>query len=206
MENSMVKRRSIPLPVLPLLLAAAFLCGCGPSLKSFAGKDLKRGEGVKMAILPFENLSKAQGAGKSMENFVLVEFLKHAGVRIVDPGEVAAILSKERVRLATSIPKETLIALGKGLGVDLFMVGTLHDFDMQLATGAGGSGQIPVVAVSLRILDASTGEIVWASNVARRGNDRETVFGIGRIHSLNNLAEETAAELAKAFAASLKKS
>lgn len=86
------------------------------------------------------------------------------------------------------------------------MVGTLHDFDMQLATGAGGSGQIPVVAVSLRILDASTGEIVWASNVARRGNDRETVFGIGRIHSLNNLAEETAAELAKAFAASLKKS
>ncbi|HBO69141.1 MAG TPA: hypothetical protein DD658_02945 [Deltaproteobacteria bacterium] len=206
MEKSMAKRGSTLRPVLALLLAFSFLCGCGPSMKPFAGRTLKKGEGVKMAILPFENLSKAQGAGKSMENFVLIEFLKHAPVKIVDPGEVGAVLSKERVRLATSIPKETLIALGKGLGVDLFMMGTVHDFDMQLATGAGGSGQIPVVAVSLRILDASSGDIVWASNAARRGNDRETVFGIGRIHSLNNLAEETASEFAKAFAASLKKS
>lgn len=185
---------------------AMVLSGCGPSLKPFAGSNLRKGEGIRMAVLPFENLSKAQGAGKSMESFILIEFLKAAPVRIVDPGEVAASLSKERVRLATSIPRETLIALGKELKVDLFLVGTVHDFDMQLASAGGGSGQVPVVAVSVRVLDAGMGDIVWASNVTRRGDDRETVFGIGRIHSLNDLAEEVASQLAKAFAASLKKS
>lgn len=197
--------RSPPLRIAALLLVSTCLLGCGPSLKPFAGANLKKGEGVKMAILPFENLSKTQGAGKSMESFVLVEFLKYAPVKVVDPGEVSAMLSKERVRLATSVPRETLISVGRGLGVDLFMMGTVHDFDMQLATGAGGSGQIPVVSMSLRILDASTGDIVWAGNASRRGSDRETVFGIGRIHSINNLAEETAAEMARAFSASLRK-
>ncbi|MBI5576049.1 MAG: hypothetical protein HY896_06755 [Deltaproteobacteria bacterium] len=198
-------RRSSRLRIAALLLVSALLFGCGPTLKPFTGAGLRKGEGVKMAILPFENLSKTQGAGKSMESYILVELLKNAPVMVLDPGEVNAMLSKERVRLATSIPRETLVALGRGLGVDLFMMGTVHDFDMQIATGAGGSGQIPVVSMSLRILDASTGDIVWAGNASRRGSDRETVFGIGRIHSINNLAEETAAEMARAFSASLRK-
>jgi hypothetical protein len=204
MKTILSGRGILALPVLGLFLASAFLSGCAPSLKPYAGRNLKKGEGIRMAILPFENLSKTQGAGKSMENVVLVEFLKSGPVTIVDPGEVGAALSKERVRLTTSIPRETLVALGKGLGVDLFMMGTVHDYDMQLLTGAGTSGQVPVLAMSLRILDASTGEIVWAGNAARRGTDRETIFGIGRIHSLNNLAEETASQLAQAFAASLR--
>ncbi len=198
-------RRHLLAALAAILLAFPLFMACAPSMIPFAGKSLKAGEGVKMAILPFENLSKTQGAGKSMESFMLVEFLKYVPVKIADPGEVAAILSRERVRLATSISKETLAALGKGLGAELIMMGTVHDYDMQLATGAGGSGQIPVVAVSLRILNAASGEIVWAANAARRGSDRETVFGIGRIHTINNLAEDTAAELAKAFGASLGK-
>jgi TolB-like protein len=155
-----------------------------------------------MAILPFENLSKAPGAGKTLEGMVLVEFLKSTPLAIVDPGEVAAALSKERVRIATSMSKEALDAVAANLRVDLVLVGTLHDYDMQTTTGAGGSGQVPVLAMTVRILDARTGGIVWAANATRRGTDRETVFGIGRIHSLNTLAEETAADMAKAFAAS----
>jgi TolB-like protein len=186
-----------------LLLIA--LSGCGPSLKPFASKDLKGGEGARMAILPFDNLSSTQGAGKSMEGLVLIEFLKRSTLKVVDPGEVSAALSKERIRLATSIPKETVRTLGAGLGVGLLMMGTVHQYEMQSASGAGGSGNIPVVAITLRIIDVESGDIVWASTATRRGNDREIVFGIGKIQSLNTLAEETAVELAQAFADSLKK-
>ena len=65
------------------------------------------------------------------------------------------------------------------LGVDLVLVGTLHDYDTQAATGPGQSGHVPVLALTLRIVDGRTGTIVWAANAARRGTDRETVFGIG---------------------------
>lgn len=187
------------------VLCMIMLSGCGPSVKPFAGRNLKGGEQVKMAILSFDNLSKTQGAGKSMENIILTEFLKSSPVRIIDPGEVAAALSEERVRLATSIPRETVQALGKKLGVDLFMVGVVHEFEMQMASGAGGAGQVPFIAITLRIIDANTGDIVWAINAARSGSDKETVFGIGKIQSLNTLADDIAKQIATAFADSLRK-
>lgn len=184
-------------------LLALFLSGCGPSIKPFISNDLKGGKGGKMAILPFDNLSSTQGAGKSVESLVLIEFLKRSTLKVVDPGEVSAVLSRERIRLATNIPKETINALGTALGVKLLMMGTVHQYEMQAASGAG-TGNIPIIALSLRILDTESGDIVWASTVARRGNDREIVFGIGKIQSLNQLAEQTAMELAQAFADSLR--
>ena len=66
------------------VLCMIMLSGCGPSVKPFAGRNLKGGEGVKMAILSFDNLSKTQGAGKSMENMILTEFLKSSSVRITE--------------------------------------------------------------------------------------------------------------------------
>src|SRR3990172_2098946 len=97
MDRNTIKRTCHAGGILVALLAL-FLSGCGPSLKPFASKDLK-GEGARMAILPFDNLSSTQGAGKSMEGLVLVEFLKKSTLKVVDPGEVSAALSKERIRL-----------------------------------------------------------------------------------------------------------
>jgi curli biogenesis system outer membrane secretion channel CsgG len=85
------------------------------------------------------------------------------------------------------------------------MVGIVHEFDVMMMSGAGGTGQVPQIAVTLRIVDAATGQIVWAGNASRTGKDRETVFGMGRVDSLNTLAEMTAQELARAFAQSLGK-
>lgn len=189
--------------VAAVALGAILLSACGRTIKPYAGPGLGRDDGTRMAILPFENLSKAPGAARTLEGMVLVEILKESPVAIVDPGEVADALSRERVRIATSMSREAMVAVAKALGVDLVLMGTLHDYDMQMATGVGGSAQIPVLSATLRVVDARTGEIVWAANAARRGTDRETVFGIGRVHSLDALAEETAADMARAFAASM---
>jgi hypothetical protein len=198
-------RRKLPGIIAVFFLSAA-LAGCGGgALEPYTSQSLKGGKGLKMAILPFDNLSDDQGAGKTMENLALVEFLKRSPAKIIDPGEVSAALLQERVRLATSIPKETIRSLGANLDVDLFLVGIVHEYGMQRASGAGGSGEIPVVSLTLRILDAETGDIVWAISSARRGNDRETAFGIGRIDSLEQLAHSTAMELAQAYAASMRR-
>lgn len=187
------------------LFFGIMLSGCGTSIKPFVGKDFKEAEGAKMAILPLDNMSKTQGAGKSLENIMLIELLSRTSLTIVDPGEVAAALSQERVRLATSIKKESIRNLGKTLGVNFLMVGVVHEYDFQSFSGAAGSGSMPVIAVTLRVIDTNTAGIVWAGNATRRGNDRETVFGIGRVHSLNALAEQVAIEFAEALNKSLQR-
>lgn len=188
-----------PVQLLVLLLLTA---GCAKTaLRPYTSSDFKAG---KMAILPFDNLSAAQGASKTMENLVLVEFLRLPIFTLVEPGEVAAALAEARVRLATSMPKATVIKLGKDLGVDLLMLGVVHEHEMKRFTGAGGSGESPVVAISVRILETKTGNIVWAANINRAGNDRETVFGMGRVQSINELAAQTAIELARVCAIAFK--
>jgi PBP1b-binding outer membrane lipoprotein LpoB len=204
MGTGAVASRSRLFPALHLLIFILLFAGCAKSsLRPYASSDFKAG---KMAILPFDNLSTAQGAAKAMENLVLVEFLKLPHLTIVEPGEVAAALSLARVRLATNIPRETIIKLGQDLGVDLLMVGVVHEHDVKRFSGAGGSGEIPVVSLSLRILETQTGNIVWAANANRAGNDRETVFGMGRVRSINELAANTATELARACATSFVRS
>lgn len=196
--------------ILLIVVAATMLlitlsgCGLGRNAEPFAGQGLKGGEGVRMAILPFDNLSAEQGAGKTLESLVLVEFLKNTSAKILDPGEIMAALVEERIRLATSISREGLVKLGQRLSVDYFIVSIVHEYGMQRMSGSGGSGEVPVVSLTMRILDAQTGDIVWATSEARRGNDRETVFGAGRIDSIEQLAQKTAQEIAQNFAKSLK--
>jgi TolB-like protein len=185
-----------------LVLLSLAGCGSGKLAEPFAGQGLKGGEGVRAAILPFDNLSDDQGAGKTMENLILVEFLKNTTAHVIDPGEVMAALLEERIRLATSIPRATVLSLGQRLEVDYFVLGIVHEYRMMRMSGAGGSGEVPVVSITLRILDARTGDIVWATSAARRGNDREKVFGIGRIDSIEQLAQITAGDIARNFAES----
>ena len=186
------------------LVIGALVAGCAPTVKPYASAKLKENSGGGMAILPLDNLSKTPNTGKSLDNVILIEFLKKVPLTFVDPGDVAAALSDVRIRLATSIPKETMQGLGKKMGVDYFLVGIVHDYEVQPLSGAGGAGQVPAISITLRVLEANSGTIVWAANYTRRGNDRESIFGMGRVQTLTSLAEETAAELAQAFAASFK--
>lgn len=202
--NMTILNRFFCLRGVAIVLFLAVSAGCAPTIKPFASAKLKAREGARMAILPLDNLSKTPNTGRSMDNVILIEFLKRAPLNIVDPGEVAGALSEVRVRLATSMSKETVQILGKKLGVDYFLVGIIHDYEMQMMSGAGGTGNVPAISITLRLIDANTGDIVWATNYTRRGNDREKVFGIGRVQSLTSLAEETAAELAQAFAGSFR--
>ncbi len=189
-----------------MLLLVLGLSACGrPVMKPFASPDLRSRSGLSIALLPFDNLTQDSRAGKTMENMVLVEFLKQvpSSVRFVDPGEVNAALVDERIRVTTAIPGTAVKALGDRLGADLLLQGVVQGFEMQRVTSASGAGDVPVVSLSLRMVDTKTGEIVWALSSSRRGNDQEKVFGIGRVDSLEQLSQEVVGEMAAAFAKSL---
>jgi hypothetical protein len=47
----------------------------------------------------------------------------------------------------------------------------------------------------MRLVRCEDGRIVWAGSHARRGDDTETVFGLGRVTTLEQLADKTVAEL-----------
>jgi len=60
-------------------------------------------------------------------------------------------------------------------------------------------GDVPQVSLSLRLLAVPGGEVLWSGVHNRDGEDRETVFGLGRVESLESLATQTVMELVGTF-------
>ena len=149
----------------------------------------------KIAVLPFENLSVDEGAGEKVQKIFLVELLKERKWEVLEPGEVEKALKELRIRATDKLSSERARQLKEKLGVDWIFFGTVLEF----SAPRPGSGEVPVVSLSARVLDAATGEIVWAAFASRQGNDSEFLFEVGRVNSTSELTKKIAKKVVAAL-------
>ena len=84
----------------------------------------------------------------------------------------------------------------------MVILGSVDEYEVrQERTGA-----VPVVAISIRMLEVQTGDILWAVSNARDGDDWETIFGFGKIVSLSQLAQKVVSEMMASLKQELKAS
>jgi curli biogenesis system outer membrane secretion channel CsgG len=146
-----------------------------------------------LAVLPPVNLSRYENAPDVVMNKLVVEMLEARIFNVLDPGLVEDVILRKRVRLTDRLSLETLHQLGEALGVQYLMLGTINEFGV---VQDGRSSQ-PTVSISLRIVTCANGQIVWAASHSKRGDDAESVFGIGRITTLDQLAGATVREMTR---------
>jgi TolB-like protein len=120
-----------------------------------------------------------------------VRLLAIGSYSVVDPGAVQDLVLSKRLRLADRLPLETLQEISADLGCQYVLVGSVNAFGMV----AEGPVSYPSVSVTMRMVRCEDGRIVWAGSHARRGDDTESVFGLGRVSTLEQLTEKTVAEL-----------
>ncbi len=188
--------------LLPIILMT-FNCAKKQLLKPYEFEDYVLPAMPRLAMMPLENFSTTERAGKKVGDIFLVEFLKMKNIYLIEPGNVEVALAEERVRNISIMPVKTINALANKLNVDLIMIGSVMGFEMQQSTGGGGA--IPLISLTVRVLDVKTGNIVWAVNTIRRGDDKEKLFGVGRILSIDKLAEIIAEEISYEFSNFIKK-
>jgi hypothetical protein len=124
-------------------------------------------------------------------HILFVEFARKGVLDLVEPGEVARVLEDLRIRPTGSLTRAQVTELGDSLDVAYVMLGTV----LESGTARTPDGDVPSVAVVLRLVEVSSGRIVWARFGGRTGDDREKVFGWGRVRSRERLAASVAAEL-----------
>jgi TolB-like protein len=176
-----------------LLVAAtvvALLAGCGANPQYFRS-ELNLEEPATLAVKPLVNLSKYDEAGDVVMNSLLIELLDNRMFRIVDPGLVDHAVLQKRLRFTDRLPLATLRELGDSLNADYMLLGTVNEFDMITSR----METVPLVSLSLRIVRCDTGTIFWAATHTRRGDDSETVFGLGRIPTLEQLTAVTVKDI-----------
>jgi TolB-like protein len=180
-------------PLIILCLIVLTLCGCAVSPRAYVSGRLDAGTVKRVAILPFENLSGQQDAGRKIEHLFLVELMSAGGYLVAEPGEVDRVLMQNRIRATTRVPFSALKTIGEELNVEFILLGTVLEYRSYGAPG----GEIPSVAIAARMTEVNSGDIVWSSHHSRKGDDSETVFGMGRVTSLEALAQNTVSGIVK---------
>jgi TolB-like protein len=164
-------------------------CASNPSTFRAGSDGIQPGDTV--AVLPLVNLSQQPNAPDVVQNAVVVRLLAIGSYSVVDPGAVQDLVLSKRLRLADRLPLETLQEISADLGCQYVLVGSVNAFGMV----AEGPVSYPSVSVTMRMVRCEDGRIVWAGSHARRGDDTESVFGLGRVSTLEQLTEKTVAEL-----------
>jgi TolB-like protein len=136
------------------------LAGCGGK---FTREDFVR-EGIdfavvtKVAVLPFFNYTQDKYIHQSIRNVAVTELLANRVADVVDLGIVDSVLYEEVIDPSQPIDLINLKRLGQRLQVQAFLMGSVD------AVGTAKSGDYPQLALTLRLLEAQTGAILWQSS------------------------------------------
>jgi len=111
----------------------------------------------RVAVLPFESLTTDEYAGEKIRKTVITELLSR-GVDVVEPGEVTRVLIEQKIKSLGSVRTTDLQNLAKTLGVGAVMMGSVEAYGIS----RGISVSYPEVSINLRLVEASSGNIIWS--------------------------------------------
>ena len=148
-------------------VATLFVSGCGskePESTVFLREGLDLNYVERVAVLPFDNLTVDQYAGKRVRDITLTEAMASGKFDVVEQGVVDAILREMALSDEVPLDAPVLKILGKRLGVNAFLSGTVNSI-----RSGGSSYQYPEVSITLHLIDIETAEVLWRSTAYKNG-------------------------------------
>ncbi len=141
-----------------LILVLVFILGCGgPAYYTRPNADIKNIK--RIAVLPLENLTAKKYAGEKVRRILITELLKR-DIEVIEPGEVTRAVQELRISSISSIKIDDIKKIGERLGVKVLMMGSVEAFEVS----RGISFSYPEVSINLRIIEVSSGFIIWSAS------------------------------------------
>jgi hypothetical protein len=149
----------------------------------------------RVALMPLENLS-SRADGSDRVSRVLVGVLGESRTcQPVQPADIDQVFTRLRIRDASGVTRDRVPELAAQLDAQWLMAGTILEYGLIKTP----EGEVPSVGLTLRLIDGRDGRTAWSAMRVRTGEDRETVFGFGRVRSLDQLTERLAREILANF-------
>jgi curli biogenesis system outer membrane secretion channel CsgG len=145
----------------------------------------------RIAVLEFKNKADNQwwysGGAEAAQDVFVTELVKSGKFRVVEREQLEALMQEKNLTLSGDVDPKTAVKVGKLLGVNYLLTGAVTEYG-SAGTGVDTPGVrgIPgvsvgkksfVAALNARLIDTSTGEIVWADEA--RGEDSNMRVRVG---------------------------
>lgn len=144
----------------------------------------------KVAFLPLKNLSMSDEIPPDIITLMSKGLVNKKKVKVISQEAVETFLIRERIRDTSSIGKATVRQMGKILKVDGIV---LTYMDLLV------SGEDPMVGVGCRMVSGNDGSLIWTRYTALTGRDFVSWLGIGKVNSLEKLAQMAVERLVLGF-------
>jgi curli biogenesis system outer membrane secretion channel CsgG len=158
---------------------------------SFTSSYAYQGPKQRIAVTKFENKVKGVygnwNLGSGFSEMLVTELMKTGRFIVVERQALTDVLGEQELGQAGIIRKETAAKVGQVLGAQIIVRGVVSEFDMQKSGGGGGigiggfrlglKGSNAHVAVDIRLIDSSTGQVLHSHNAA--GTASSSGIGIG---------------------------
>jgi curli biogenesis system outer membrane secretion channel CsgG len=153
-----------------------------------ASPTLAVAEAPILGVLKFQDETGAMalqgGAGRALTTMLTNELAARGSFTVVERQKLRAVLEEQDLAESGRMTPGQGAELGKLLGADYLVTGTVTAFEEQTETrakgGLFGRGRVEHVskggylAVDLRVIDSTTGQIAWARTIEGRTEASKT--------------------------------
>ncbi len=176
----------------PVFFLIMILAGCsGSYIKGYVQPQGIASEARHAAVLPLVNLTTTPNAGRMVGDLLSTELYSSTKFQIMESTEMLKRVKGNNDDLEFVMEDAVAQKLGISLGVDTVIYGSVSEYQYKR-----GVNQSPTVGINLRMIDVSSGKVLWASSVSKSGG---CFFGC--TESLNSVAQEALAEMVASMAA-----
>jgi len=190
---------------------------CGVALLALvlvpALSNAASGEKPRIAVLEFKNKADNQwwyhGGAAAAQDVFVTELVKSGKFRVVDREQLEAMMQEKHLTQSGDIDPKTAMKLGKLLGVNYLLTGAVTEYGNTDVHGGGGGVSAGkrkfVAALNARLINASTGEVLWADEASQEESSiKVSVFGFGGGVDDNRMFDKVMKPCIQKLVASLK--
>lgn len=116
----------------------------------------------RVAVLPFRASTEIIGA--SVSDMFVTEILRTQRYELIERSQLSGVLGEAEVQLS-GLSTGQAAQLGQLAGADAVIIGTVSEYETMAHRGK----TLPVVGLSVRMIDSATGRILWSVDHAARG-------------------------------------
>ncbi|MBE0568704.1 MAG: DUF799 family lipoprotein [Deltaproteobacteria bacterium] len=164
----------IGMAVLFFLISAG--CASTRSKVVFRDPNMDFGAIQAVAVMPFVNLTQHNVAAERVRDVFMTMLQATGGVYVIPPGEVGRGISRQNLERPASPTPEEVTKFAKIVSADAVFTGTLTEY----GEVRSGTSTANVVSMSLQMMEAQTGKVVWSASSTQGGvTTSDRLFGGG---------------------------
>ncbi len=135
----------------------------------YTRKDINYSKYKRIAVFPLADYPYKPGSGLQIADMLSTQLL-NSDYNIIDRTQITLILQEQALSLSGVIDENTAPSIGKLLGVQAILTGSVNEFqcvntNIQMVQGAAPAYMaISSAGISLKLIDCETGQIVWAGS------------------------------------------